>query len=109
MAQGYKTGGRAKGTPNRPKPYRQECTDQLAKFVCGKLSPQQLGKWFTALTERDKLNFLLRALEYIIPKQKAQDFTLHSENDTSHDFISQLARMAVEGSDPESAKISNNS
>lgn len=61
-----KTGGRAKGTPNK-------ITGTLKDFVSGLIDDnrEQIQKDLKALSPKDRLLVLERFLQYVLPKQQA--------------------------------------
>ena len=61
-----KTGGRAKGTPNK-------ITGTLKDFVSGLIEEnrEQMQKDLQALSSKDRLLVLERFLQYVLPKQQA--------------------------------------
>jgi hypothetical protein len=63
MATGIKTGGRTKGTPNKT---TKELRDLINQFVCDNIATMQ--KDFDQLEPKDKLKFIDRMLNYILPK-----------------------------------------
>ena len=75
MAQGRKTGGRQKGTPNRT---TVEIREALAAFTSANVS--RMSEWLHAVEDpARKLELLLRALEYVTPKQSRQELAADAE------------------------------
>ena len=64
MANGVKTGGRTKGTPNKS---TAEVREAIAAFASANVA--QMGKWLNAIDDPGKkLDLFLRAIEYHVPK-----------------------------------------
>jgi hypothetical protein len=64
MANGVKTGGRTKGTPNKS---TAEVREAIAAFASANVD--QMGDWLNAIDSPEKkLDLFLRAIEYHIPK-----------------------------------------
>lgn len=64
MANGIKTGGRTKGTPNKS---TGEVREAIAAFASANVD--QMGEWLNAIDSPEKkLDLFLRAIEYHIPK-----------------------------------------
>jgi len=64
MANGVKTGGRTKGTPNKS---TAEVREAIASFASANVD--QMGDWLNAIDSPEKkLDLVLRAIEYHIPK-----------------------------------------
>ena len=63
--QGNKTGGRQKGTPNK-------ATANLKNTIHGIVERQfeTLESDLEELDGRDKINFVLKLIEYVLPKQR---------------------------------------
>lgn len=71
MAQGRKTGGRMKGTPNRA---TAEVRNAVAAFASANVA--RMTEWLDAVADpAKKLELFLRALEYHIPKQARNEVT----------------------------------
>lgn len=64
MAEGVKTGGRQKGTPNKS---TGEVREAIAAFASANVD--QMGIWLNEIESPEKkLDLFLRAIEYHIPK-----------------------------------------
>ena len=64
MANGVKTGGRTKGTPNKS---TAEVREAIAAFASANV--EQMGDWLNAIDDPGKkLDLFLRAIEYHVPK-----------------------------------------
>ena len=69
MANGVKTGGRTKGTPNKS---TGEVREAIAAFASANVD--QMGEWLNAIESPEKkLDLFLRAIEYHIPKLARQE------------------------------------
>lgn len=64
MANGVKTGGRSKGTPNKS---TAEVREAIAAFASANVD--KMGTWLNQIDNPEKkLDLFLRAIEYHIPK-----------------------------------------
>jgi hypothetical protein len=77
-----KIGGREKGTPNK--------TTKELKQVLHSVIEQQLEtieEDLQKLDPKDRLNILLRLVEYVLPKQREQKIDFNSLTDTEIDEL----------------------
>ena len=84
--QGNKTGGRQKGTPNK-------ATANLKNTIHGIVERQfeTLESDLEELDGRDKINFVLKLIEFVLPKQREQKIDFNSLTDDEIDnLISKL-------------------
>lgn len=82
MATGRKTGGRVKGTPNKPKnPIMQAIMEHNTNYFCLKDEDglSQFDIDCEALTPMDRANIEVKLLEYHQPKMKSVDMTVSGE------------------------------
>lgn len=77
MAKGKKTGGRTKGTPNKE---NKEFKIKMKEALTGRFD-EFLG-WLDSdeLPLKDKVSSYLKALEYVMPKQKQVDLNASMKN-----------------------------
>lgn len=76
MANGVKTGGRTKGTPNKS---TGEVREAIAAFASANVD--QMGDWLNAIDDPGKkLDLFLRAIEYHIPKLARNTISGDEEN-----------------------------
>ena len=76
MANGVKTGGRTKGTPNKS---TGEVREAIAAFASANVD--QMGDWLNAIDSPEKkLDLFLRAIEYHIPKLARNTLAGDEEN-----------------------------
>jgi hypothetical protein len=76
MANGVKTGGRTKGTPNKS---TSEVREAIATFASANV--EQMGDWLNAIDSPEKkLDLFLRAIEYHIPKLARTEHAGDKEN-----------------------------
>ena len=76
MANGIKTGGRTKGTPNKS---TGEVREAIAAFASANVD--QMGDWLNAIDSPEKkLDLFLRAIEYHIPKLARNTLAGDEEN-----------------------------
>ena len=69
MANGVKTGGRTKGTPNKS---TVEVREAIAAFASANVN--SMGEWLKAIDDPvKKLDLFLRAIEYHVPKLARQE------------------------------------
>ena len=74
MAQGHKTGGRQKGTPNKS---TTRVRDAIAVFAEGNVD--RLQEWLDAIATEDPakaVDVYIKLLEYHVPKLSRSDDTL---------------------------------
>jgi hypothetical protein len=77
-----KTGGRTKGTPNK--------TTKEIKGIIQTVVEEQLEtieKDLKQLEPKDRLNVLLKLVEYVLPKQREQKIDFNSLTDTEIDEL----------------------
>ena len=67
MARGRKTGGRIKGTPNKPKPQKQILQALSAEYW----DSQRMRDDLESLEPRDRLLVELKIMEFHTPKMQA--------------------------------------
>lgn len=80
MANGVKTGGRQKGTPNKS---TAEVREAIAAFASANVD--QMGTWLNAIDSPEKkLDLFLRAIEYHIPKLARTEVAGDSDNPLLH-------------------------
>jgi hypothetical protein len=72
MAKGAKTGGRQKDTPNKN---NKEFKEKMQACLLGRFG--DFEKWIDNpdLAIKDKISAYLKALEFVLPKQKAVEHT----------------------------------
>lgn len=77
MAKGKKTGGRKAGTPNKE---NKEFKDKMKAALTGRFD-EFIG-WLDSdeLPIKEKINSYLKALEYVMPKQKQVDLNANMKN-----------------------------
>lgn len=76
MANGVKTGGRTKGTPNKS---TAEVREAIAAFASANVD--QMGIWLNEIESPEKkLDLFLRAIEYHIPKLARTEVAGDSDN-----------------------------
>lgn len=80
--QGNKTGGRQKGTPNK-------ATANLKNTIHGIVERQfeTLESDLEELDGRDKINFVLKLIEYVLPKQRETKIDFSSLSDAEIDEL----------------------
>ena len=79
MAQGHKTGGRQKGTPNKS---TARVRDAIAVFAEGNVD--RLQEWLDVIAAEDPakaVDVYIKLLEYHVPKLSRSDDTLQVEGD----------------------------
>jgi hypothetical protein len=74
MAKGMKTGGRGKGTPNV---ITKEIRDILHTVIETEL--QDISNKMAKLTEKERLEIIIKLLPYVVPKMEQNEVTVHSE------------------------------
>lgn len=68
MANGFKTGGREKGTPNQ---ITQEIRDRITTILDNNFSQESIERDLKDLEPEKRLNIWLKLLEFTIPKLQA--------------------------------------
>lgn len=66
--EGQKTGGRAKGTPNR---VTADLRGVLGQVLTTQMTPRKLNSLLKQLDPQQKINALTKLLEYTIPKMRS--------------------------------------
>lgn len=94
MAKGYKTGGRVKGTPNKPKPYKQVISTCISKGVNDYFESGLFEKDLIALEPKDRITVMERLTQYVIPKQQSQKVDLSATAEVSASLSEKLSEMA---------------
>ena len=84
--QGNKTGGRQKGTPNKANANLKNTIHCIVERQF-----ETLESDLEELDGRDKINFVLKLIEYVLPKQREQKIDFNSLTDEEIDnLISKL-------------------
>lgn len=94
MAKGFKTGGRVKGTPNKPKPYKQVISNCISKEVNDYFESGLFDKDLIALEPKDRITVMERLTQYIVPKQQSQKVDLSATAEVSTSLSEKLSEMA---------------
>ena len=70
-----KTGGRAKGTPNK-------LTSEVRKIISDSLTPtlENLQNELNSLSTKDRLDIVAKLLNFVLPKLKETDINTISDN-----------------------------
>ncbi|MDC1105119.1 hypothetical protein OAT16_00340 [Prolixibacteraceae bacterium] len=76
MAKGCKTGGRKKGTPNK---ITQDIKVKIQKIV--KKEFVNIENLLSQLESKERTNFLIRLLPYVVPKQEQISVELEFNDD----------------------------
>jgi hypothetical protein len=80
--KGLKTGGRTKGTPNRT---TKELKELIHNIVAVQLDT--IEDDLQELDPKDRLNILLRLVEYVLPKQREQKIDFSNLSDAEIDKL----------------------
>lgn len=108
MAYGKKTGGRKKGSRNKPKPSQEMIERVLAPSVEEYFSGGTFKSDLAALTAKERITVMERYTNYVLPKRQSTDMDLRQEEKPSEDFLTLLAVMAENGGNAEAARIKDN-
>lgn len=108
MAYGRKTGGRVKGTPNKPKPSQEVVNNTLSPAVADYYSSGKFAEDLIELTPKERITVMERLTNYVLPKKQSTNVDLHQENKPSEDFLTLLATMAECGGNSEALRIKDN-
>ena len=76
MARGYKTGGRQKGTPNK---LSSGVKEALEEWIIGEVP--NLPKYFSKLTEKEKVDAIPRYLPFVTARINGVDLQIDSAED----------------------------
>lgn len=82
MAQGQKTGGRKEGTPNK---VTQAMRERLNTVLESELD--QLEELFEEVSARDRLQFIIKLIPYIIPQAENETDQVISEKPNFFDLV----------------------
>ena len=85
MAQGYKTGGRQKGTPNK---VTGTVKEMISTAISNEL--QLLPKLLSQLEPKEKIDAIIKLLPYLIPKVQSQ---LKEEQDSKETLLERIQRL----------------
>jgi hypothetical protein len=80
--KGAKTGGRAKGTPNRTTKELKELIHNIVEVQLDTIEED-----LQDLDPKDRLNILLRLVEYVLPKQREQKIDFSNLSDAEIDEL----------------------
>jgi hypothetical protein len=77
-----KTGGRAKGTPNK-------LTSEVRKIISDSLTPtlENLQNELNSLSTKDRLDIVAKLLNFVLPKLKETDINTINENQNPNEII----------------------
>lgn len=96
MARGYKTGGRVKGTPNKPKPYKQLIYGCISAGVGDYFESGLFDKDLLALDAKDRILVMEKLTQYVVPKQQSQKVDVQASAEVSESLSEKLSAMAME-------------
>lgn len=89
MAKGKKTGGRAKGTPNKVTSTMRE---NIKKVLDPYFQSEQFAQDIGALPSKERLDVVEKFTAYVVPKLQSTTLDVKSENTiTIEDKLAQLA------------------
>jgi hypothetical protein len=76
-----KTGGRAKGTPNK-------LTSEVRKIISDSLTPtlENLQNELNSLSTKDRLDIVAKLLNFVLPKLKETDINTISDNQNPNEI-----------------------
>lgn len=95
MARGYKTGGRVKGTPNKPKPYKQLIYSCISAGVGDYFESGLFDQDLMALDPKDRITVMERLSQYVVPKQQSQKVDMSAEVGASQSLKDKLSEFAT--------------
>ena len=78
MAKGKKTGGRAKGTPNRQ---TRELRERISEFL--DTTFDEIVLTFNQLSPKDKIKYYLDIIQYSLPKLQSIEQNIEMEQNVS--------------------------
>jgi hypothetical protein len=82
-----KTGGRAKGTPNK-------LTSEVRKIISDSLTPtlENLQNDLNSLSTKDRLDIVAKLLNFVLPKLKETDINTISDNQQPNEIIVNIVK-----------------
>jgi hypothetical protein len=82
-----KTGGRAKGTPNK-------LTSEVRKIISDSLTPtlENLQNELNSLSTKDRLDIVAKLLNFVLPKLKETDINTISDNQQPNEIIVNIVK-----------------
>lgn len=95
MARGYKTGGRVKGTPNKPKPYKQIIYECISSGVSDYFEKGLFAQDVEQLEPKDRITVMEKLSQYVVPKQQNQKVVAATAN-VSASLSDKLKNMALQ-------------
>lgn len=96
MARGYKTGGRVKGTPNKPKPYKQIIYECISSGVSDYFEAGLFAQDVQALDPKDRITVMEKLSQYVVPKQQSQKVDVAATASVSASLAEKLQNMALQ-------------
>lgn len=99
MAKGSKTGGRQKGTPNKVSGTVKEMINQA---ISNEL--QNLPKLLTQLEPKDKAEFIIKVLPYVLPKIAPVEVDKMSGGGDRSRMIHQMFKQQIAQNTPSSTR-----
>ena len=94
MAKGYKTGGRQKGTPNKPKPYKQIIFGAISEAADLYFRSGLFQEDINALEPKDRVVVMERLCQYVVPKQQSQRVDVAATANVSATLTDTLTEMS---------------
>lgn len=94
MAKGFKTGGRTKGVPNKPQPYKQIICSCISKNVGEYFEHGDFARDFAQLEPRDRIIVMEKLTQYVVPRQQSQSVDINTTPQVSESLHDKLSAMA---------------
>lgn len=94
MAKGFKTGGRKKGVPNAPKPYKQIVIKFISSAVSDYFESGLFDEDVKSLDPKDRIAMMEKLSQYVVPKQQSQKLDIAATANVSTSLSDKLSQMA---------------
>lgn len=84
-----------KGTPNKPKPYKQLIYSCISAGVGDYFESGLFDQDLMALDPKDRITVMERLSQYVVPKQQSQKVDMSAEVGASQSLKDRLAEFAT--------------
>lgn len=85
-----------KGTPNKPKPYKQLIYGCISAGVGDYFESGLFDKDLLALDAKDRILVIEKLTQYVVPKQQSQKVDVQASAEVSESLSEKLSAMAME-------------
>lgn len=84
MAKGIKTGGREAGTQNK---FTVEAKERINNILQQHFTPEKINDDLKEMEAKDRLQFLLKLLDFTTPKMKQSEINANIVNETQPPIV----------------------